>query len=86
MTHISISKKQIQSLNFDKFQRPLVRSLSQAPELQSRGDRPLKMTFEDQINALVYFHLQEHKSARHLIQDLKENIFAKEKYCSGRGN
>ncbi len=36
------------------------------------------MTFEDQINALIYFHLQEHKSARHLVQDLKENIFAKE--------
>jgi lysyl-tRNA synthetase class II len=49
-----------------------------APELKSRGDRPLKMTFEDQLNALVYFHLQEHKSARHLIQDLKENVFAKE--------
>ena len=27
---------------------------------------------------MVYFHLQEHKSARHLIQDLKENVFAKE--------
>ena len=49
-----------------------------APELKSRGDRPLKMTFEDQLNALVYFHLQEHKSARHLVQDLKENVFAKE--------
>jgi len=48
------------------------------PELKSRGDRPLKMTFEDQLNALVYFHLQEHKSARHLVQDLKENVFAKE--------
>jgi hypothetical protein len=36
------------------------------------------MTFEDQLNALVYFHLQEHKSARHLVQDLKENAFAKE--------
>lgn len=47
-----------------------------APELLSRGDRPLKMTFEDQLNALLYFHLQEHKSARHLIQDLKENVFA----------
>lgn len=38
----------------------------------------MKMTFEDQLNALVYFHLQEHKSARHLVQDLKENVFAKE--------
>lgn len=78
MTHISIRKATIQSLNFDKFHCPLLRSLSQAPQLLSRGDRPLKMTFEDQINALVYFHLQEHKSARHLVQDLKENIFAKE--------
>nr|WP_319491233.1 IS4 family transposase [uncultured Desulfobacter sp.] len=85
MTRISISKKQIQSLNFDKFQHPLVRSLSQEPELQSRGDRPLKMTFEDQINALVYFHLQEHKSARHLMQDLKENIFARENIAPDGG-
>ncbi len=30
------------------------------------------MTFEDL--ALIYFHLQEHKSARHLVQDLKENM------------
>ncbi len=78
MTRISITKATIQSLNFDKFRDPLIRSFPQAPELKSRGDRPLKMTFEDQINALIYFHLQEHKSARHLVQDLKENIFAKE--------
>jgi hypothetical protein len=36
------------------------------------------MTFEDQLKALVYFHLQEHSSARHLIQDLEDNDFAKE--------
>jgi hypothetical protein len=29
---------------------------------------PLKMTFEDELKALVYFHLQEHKSARHLVR------------------
>lgn len=85
MTHISVPKKQIQSLNFDKFLRPLAMSLLQAPELQSRGDRPLKMTFEDQIKALVYFHLQEHKSARHLVQDLGENIFAKENIAPDGG-
>ncbi|MCB9495247.1 MAG: IS4 family transposase [Desulfobacteraceae bacterium] len=78
MAHISIPKQQLQSLNFDNFMFPLVKLHSMAPELKSRGDRPLKMTFEDQLNALVYFHLQEHKSARHLIQDLKENVFAKE--------
>ena len=78
MAHISVPKQQLQSLNFDNFMFPLVELYPMAPELKSRGDRPLKMTFEDQLKALVYFHLQEHKSARHLIQDLKENIFAKE--------
>ena len=63
---------------FDKFKIPLVKLFPFTPELLSRGDRPLKMTFEDQLNALIYFHLQEHKSARHLIQDLKENEFAKQ--------
>jgi|GEM_PF-773074 hypothetical protein len=78
MTCISIPKKQLQSLTFDKFKIPLVKLFPFTPELLSRGDRPLKMTFEDQLNALIYFHLQEHKSARHLIQDLKENEFAKQ--------
>jgi hypothetical protein len=33
------------------------------PILESRGNRPLKMTFEDQLHALIFFHLQEHESA-----------------------
>jgi len=84
MAHISVPKQPLQSLNFDNFMFPLVKLHPIAPELKSRGDRPLKMTFEDQLNALVYFHLQEHKSARHLIQDLKENVFAK-KYIAPDG-
>ena len=78
MTCISIPKKRLQSLAFDKFKIPLVKLFPFTPELLSRGDRPLKMTFEDQLNSLIYFHLQEHKSAQHLIQDLKENEFAKQ--------
>ena len=78
MTQISILKYNIYSLSFDKFKAPLVALIRLIPELLSRGDRPLKMTFEDQLNALLYFHLQEHKSARHLIQDLEENEFAKQ--------
>lgn len=78
MAHILIPKRTLKSLTFDKFKFPLVKLLPHTPELLSKGDRPLKMTFEDQLNALIYFHLQEHKSARHLIQDLKENEFAKQ--------
>ena len=85
MAHMSIPKKQIQSLIFDNFQAPLLRLLPFTPELSSRGDRPLKMTFKDQVSALVYFHLQEHKLSRHLIQDLKENDFAKDNIAPDGG-
>ena len=78
MTKNFIPKQKIQSRTFDKFIAPLLRLLPFVPELLSRGDRPLKMSFEEQLKALVYFHLQEHKSARHLIQDMEENDFAKQ--------
>ena len=48
------------------------------PELKSRGNRKLKMSFEDQLRALVFFHLEEHTSAQHLLQTLKEDDFARE--------
>ena len=78
MTSNILPKQKILSRTFDKFIAPLLRLLPLVPELLSRGDRPLKMSFEEQLKALVYFHLQEHKSARHLIQDLEENDFAKQ--------
>jgi len=28
------------------------------------------MNFEDQLNALIFFHLEEHTSGRHLVQTL----------------
>ncbi len=74
----NVQKKQLNSLTYDKFIEPLQDILLHAPLLESRGDRPLQMTFEDQLNSLVYFHLQEHHSARQLIQELKEDEFAKE--------
>ena len=45
--------------------------------LESRGNRPLKMTFEDQLKTLIFFHLEEHNSGRHLIQVLKEDDLAR---------
>jgi len=59
--------------------------LPESPPLVSRGDRPLKMTFEDQLNALIFFHLEEHVSARHLIQTLKEDDFARENIAPENG-
>jgi len=57
---------------------PLVGASHDAPELISGSNRSLKITFEDQLNILVYFHLKNFQSGRHLLQDLQQNEFAKE--------
>ena len=47
------------------------------PPLEARGYRPLQMTFDDQLKALIFFHLEEHTSAQHLLQVLEEDDFAR---------
>ena len=63
---------------FKKLWIPIINSLPKAPPLVSQGDRPLKMTFEDQLKALVFFHLEEHTSDTHLIEVLEKDDFARE--------
>ena len=71
-------KTHFDSRSYAHYLSPLHTILPNTPMLESRGYRPLKMTFEDQLHALIFFHLQEHESARDLIQHLKEDDFAKE--------
>ena len=71
------SQKNHFSPSFWQLFQPLKKILPETPALQSRGDRPLQMNFEDQLKALIFFHLEEHVSARHLIQVLKEDDFAR---------
>ena len=69
-------KKQFQP-SFCRLYQPLEKILPETPVLKSRGDRPLKMTFEDELKALIFFHLEEHVSGRHLIQVLNEDDLAR---------
>lgn len=71
-------KKKINSRTYNQYVSPLKSILEFTPELKSRGNRSLKLKFEDQLNALIYYHLQEFDSCRDLIQDLDENEFAKQ--------
>ena len=63
---------------FQELWQPIEKILQDIPPLLSRGDRPLKMTFEQQLKSLILFHLEEHDSARHLLQVLKQDDFARE--------
>ena len=64
--------------SFLKLWKPLVNILAKVSPLHAKGNRPLKMDFEHQLKALIFFHLEEHSSASHLLQVLQEDAFAAE--------
>jgi hypothetical protein len=43
------------------------------------------MTFEDQLKALIFFHLEEHTSGRHLVKVLQEDDFARQNIAPKNG-
>mgnify|MGYP000175702795 CR=1 FL=1 len=65
------------TLEFFSLFQPAIEATSRMPVLNSKGNRPLQMTFEEHLRALVYFHLEEHHSAQHLLQVLEEDDFAR---------
>lgn len=58
--------------------KPILKILSKISPLKPGGNRPFKMDFEHQLKTLIFFHLEEHTSASHLLQVLKEDDFASE--------
>ena len=64
--------------SFEQLFQPAQDAMAGMPPLEARGHRPLQMNFEDHLRALVYFHLEEHTSAQHLLQVLKEDDFARD--------
>lgn len=64
-------------LSFRKLYKPIRDVMPTMAPLASRGNRPLQMSFEEHLKALIYFHLQEHTSAQHLLQALEEDDFAR---------
>lgn len=76
---------QYQRFSYNTFREPLKAVTGFVTELKARGDRPLQMTFEEQLDALIYYHLEENTSGRHLIQNLKEDTFARENIAPAEG-
>jgi len=74
---IDPKKKGKKSPSFNQLAKPMKKALKNITPLISKGNRDLQMTFEDQLNALVYFHLEEHTSAQQLLQVLAQDDFAR---------
>ena len=85
MPHALENLKTLDLAFFDKFYLPIDKAKCGMPQLVSRGNRPLKMTFDDQLKALIFFHLQEHTSAQHLLQVLEEDDFARNNIAPEEG-
>ena len=85
MTHILKAFGIHRSISFETFIAPAIRAMAGMPQLESRGYRPLQMSFEDHLKILVFFHLEEHTSARHLIQVLQEDEFARNEIAPEKG-
>jgi hypothetical protein len=66
-----------QEPSFRELWQPVENLRQDMPVLQSRGNRELKMTFEQQLKSLILFHLEEYDSARHLLQVLEQDDFAR---------
>jgi hypothetical protein len=77
MPHAFRPYENSQAVEFQQFFKPVQDAMIDMPKLESQGNRPLQMTFEDHLKALVYFHLEEHHSAQHLLQVLEQDDFAR---------
>lgn len=62
--------------SFHELLAPLYKILPHTPPLEAKGYRPLQMTFEHQLKALIFYHLEEHSSGSHLLQVLEKDDFA----------
>ena len=66
-----------QKPSFQELWQPVEKFRDDIPLLPSRGNRQLKMNFEQQLKSLILFHLEEYDSARHLLQVLEQDDFAR---------
>ena len=79
------SSKSFNAPSFNVLYQPVTDILESLTPLESRGNRPIKFGFNDQLKSLVFFHLEEFSSGRYLIQVLKEDNFARNEIAPAEG-
>lgn len=64
--------------SFSQLSRPIRSLLPSTPPLEARGNKKLELDFEQQLNALILFHLDEHVSGSHLLQVIEDDSLARQ--------
>jgi hypothetical protein len=78
-------KQRRKSRAFNLLLAPIFERFKSDNKLESRGYRPLQMTFDDQLKALIFYHLEEFSSGSELLQALEQDNFAKECVAPPKG-
>ena len=78
-------KKNLPLPSFTALRQPISGIIDDAPALTARGNRDLQMTFEQQLNSLIFFHLEEPTSGRHLVQVLAQDDWARKEIAPPEG-
>jgi hypothetical protein len=74
----ALNKSRLTSLSHSRFFALIHTCVPDITPLVSRGDRPLTLTFEHQLEMLVFYHLHGYKSGAELLQAMEEDDFARE--------
>jgi hypothetical protein len=69
----AFSKQSSKQFSIAQFLRPCNKVVDTMEPLTSRGNKPLELTFKQQLTSLILFHLEEHSSGQELLQFLKED-------------
>ena len=77
MPHAFYPRRKNYAPSFNTLYKPARNTMTTMTPLESRGGRPLQMSFDEHLGALIFFHLEEHTSAQHLLQVLEEDNFAR---------
>jgi hypothetical protein len=56
-----------------------------APDMKSASNKPYEVGFAEQLDSLIYYHLENHESGRHHLQVLQEDSFAKKYIAPKKG-
>lgn len=72
---LELFSKQQRIPTFHELFIPVQNIFHSVPPLEAKGNRPLQMNFEQQLKALIYYHLEEHSSGKDLLLKLQEDDF-----------
>ena len=73
----ALSAQLRKQFTMQQFIQPCKQIVHTMEPLVSRGNKPLELTFEQQLTALILFHLEEHRSGQELLQFLEEDDVAR---------